>query len=148
MVKCTKCRERRASFNWPTEIIALFCKLCMLEGMINVMSKKCVECDKQPSYNDEGQPVKYCKDHAKSGMVDVVSKRCKQEGCEKQAHFEGWCGEHKPEGSQSSYKKCPCGKLATFGNPLTMKPEFCGKCKLEGMINVRNKVCEHSECQK
>ena len=29
-----------------------------------------------------------------------------------------------------------------------MKPEFCGKCKPEGMINVRAKICEHSECQK
>ena len=48
--KCTRCKKKWAVFNWPSEIVALFCKLCMIKGMIDVVIPKCADenCGKQP----------------------------------------------------------------------------------------------------
>ena len=155
MRKCTKCKKKWAVFNWPTEIIALFCKLCMVKGMIDLVHPKCADenCGKNPTFNFKGKKPMYCKKCAKPGMEDVVHPMCKHEGCEKQAHFgkkgkkREWCGKHKPEGAQDGNVKCKtCGKEAIFGNPLTMVPEYCSEHKLDDMVDVHSKLCEHDQC--
>ena len=66
--------------------------------MVDVKHKRCKEigCNKQPSYNIEGESNRlYCKNHANKGMVDVTNKRCKgQNGeCDTRANrkYKGYC---------------------------------------------------------
>ncbi len=45
--------------------------------------------------------------------------------------------------------KCPaCNKRANFGFAKTDKQLFCSKDKKDGMIDVKNKRCEHENCTK
>eukprot|EP00122_Pirum_gemmata_P019296 Pgem_evm1s18075 len=59
--------------------IGLYCKACKLDGMTDVISKRCMgfECGKQPNFNYPGEkrPL-YCKNCKLDRMVNVVSKRC------------------------------------------------------------------------
>lgn len=58
------------------------------EGMINVLKKKCKECDLLPSFNyvDENTPI-YCSKHKKEGMIDKKYKKCKMKDCKNTAYY-------------------------------------------------------------
>ena len=43
--------------------------------------------------------------------------------------------------------KCKCGKHIPSFNFTGLKPEYCGKCKLPGMIDVKNKLCKCGKSQ-
>ncbi len=81
--------------------------------MVDVKSKLCEKCNKQPSYGFEGEPPRFCSEHKLDDMVDVVSKRC--EKCNKQPAY-GFEGE---------------------------RPRFCNKHKLDDMVYVISKRCTY-----
>ena len=64
--------------------------------------RKCIECNKQPTYNIEGCIPRYCADHKKDGMINVISKKCIYNNYDKRPIYnvEGekrpiYCIEHK-----------------------------------------------------
>ena len=62
--------------------------------MVNVINKTCIECNKQPCFNKEGETTGlYCATHKKDGMVDVKNKTCKSEWCSTIVHkkYDGYC---------------------------------------------------------
>jgi len=45
--------------------------------MVDVRSKTCIECNKQPTFNVEGEKnALYCSEHKKEGMIDIKHKSC------------------------------------------------------------------------
>ena len=50
-------------YNYEGESSGLYCTTHKKDGMINVLSKKCLEnrCNKQPSYNYEGEKINFIK---------------------------------------------------------------------------------------
>ena len=54
------------SFNIQGETKALYCAIHKKEGMINVISKTCLDCKKIPAFNKEGETkAVYCVIHKK-----------------------------------------------------------------------------------
>ena len=57
---CITCNSKYASFNYPNEKEALYCKSCKTCNMINGIHKRCITCNiRIPSYNyiNEKQPL-------------------------------------------------------------------------------------------
>jgi hypothetical protein len=85
------------NYNFPNIISALYCNRHKLEGMIDVISKKCKiqGCIKRPIYNNSNETIGvYCIDHKKVDMIDVVNKRCKSSFCDTKissTKYEGYC---------------------------------------------------------
>jgi hypothetical protein len=115
------------------------------------MPRKCRKCNKQPSFNYEGKPPEYCKDHMKKGMKNVKHKKCKE--CSKQPtyNFIGkppeYCKDHMKDGMEDVFnKKCnECSKQPTY-NFIGKPPEYCKDHMKDGMENVTSKRC--NECNK
>ena len=64
--------------------------------MINVKDKTCLDCNKIPVFNIEGETkALYCSAHKKDGMIDVkhVNETCKSEWCSTrvQEKYDGYC---------------------------------------------------------
>ena len=55
--------------------------------MINLHTKKCLMCDKIPSYNIDGLKPLYCNTHKLENMINVRQACCKDPSCNKQASF-------------------------------------------------------------
>ena len=116
--------------------------------------KKCLECNKQPSYNVQGETkALYCSTHKKEGMIDVKHKTCLE--CNKLPSFnvEGetkalYCMTHKKEGMINViHKTClECKKQPNYNVEGKTKALYCSIHKKEGMINVMCKTC--LECKK
>ena len=74
-----------------------------------------------------------------------MTKLCDFENCRNRAVY-GFtstplkCSKHKEENMKASCGLCKCGKYAIY-NYNDKKPAFCKECKLEGMINVKDKKC-------
>jgi EsV-1-7 cysteine-rich motif len=146
------CYNKRPCFNYEYEKKALYCKDCKLDGMIDVINKKCTICNiKRPSFNysDEKKGL-YCDDCKLDGMIDVEHLKCtncnKKRPCfnyeyEKKALY---CKDCKlDEMIDIVNKKCivcnntrPCFNYENEKNGL-----YCDACKLDGMINVITKKC-------
>ena len=118
------------------------------------MPKKCIECNKRPSFNVKGEtkPL-YCFDHKKDSMIDVIHKTCLE--CDVIPSFNNqgetkplYCLTHKKEGMiDVKSKRCiECKKQPSFNNQGETKPLYCSKHKKEGMIDIINKTC--IECDK
>lgn len=106
----------RASFNFPNQPLAMFCKTHSEPGMINVNALKnlCQKCNlKQPSYGLPGNKAISCSSCATEDMVDLVSKLCEEKGCTKNP-TRGFLG----------------------GKPIRCKTHA-----LEGMIDIKNRKC-------
>lgn len=82
------------------------------------MTKKCVDCDKRPSFNFEDEYIGiYCISHKKEGMINVNTRKC-----------------------------LLCNKKPAF-NYVNIKPAiYCTDHKLEEMINVYAKKCQFEGC--
>ena len=92
------CNEKgcniRPTFNKEGETTALYCSTHKKDGMVNVISKTCLECKKRPVFNKEGETTAlYCSTHKKDGMVNVISKTCRSEWCSTQVQdkYDGYC---------------------------------------------------------
>ena len=62
--------------------------------MVNVKSKTCLECKKQPNYNNYGKTMAlYCVTHKTDGMVDVKHDTCKTYLCSTRVNekYDGYC---------------------------------------------------------
>jgi len=120
-----------------------------------VDSRKCVHCDKRPSFALPGEKAKYCKDHIPGGekLINVSAKLCEV------------CKEHQPsfgllDGKPTHCAKCAklskeklydlisvlcdhesgCRKNPTKGFPGE-KPRRCKAHAEDGMVDVKNKKC-------
>ncbi len=105
----------------------LYCSKHKLDGMVDLVSKKCIEpgCDKCASFNTykEGEKKpEYCGIHKKEGMINIKSLRyiCKHDGCTSVANF-------------------------NYENETTRI--YCSKHKVVGMIDIVNPYCIHPNCK-
>ena len=109
---CIFC-DKRASFNFMHYKRPEYCNFHKLDGMIDVVSKKCHLCNRRPTYNykTEKQAL-YCKIHKLEGMVDKKNKRCEFHTCDIRASFNfkdsktpRFCDYHKLKGMTNVYKR-------------------------------------------
>jgi hypothetical protein len=127
--------------------------------MVDVVSKCCVECNKQPVFNLEGnKKALYCSEHKKNGMIDVINKRCIHEGCSKRPLFNVfgettslYCLAHKLQGMVDvEHKSCVhegCNKRPNYNVSGEVKGLYCSAHKLQGMIDIMNKPCKSDGCK-
>jgi len=162
MVYCGKCKKR-AFYNKEGESKGLYCKTHMTNGMVNVVSPRCIHdgCKKRSSFNTVGKKTGlYCKTHKKKGMFNVTEKRiCIHDGCDSRCptfNMSGekkglYCGTHKQNGMVDVVNpKCihegcisinPC-----FNKVGEKKGLYCKTHMTNGMVNVKNKICKTHLC--
>jgi hypothetical protein len=104
-------------FNYPGKKFAIYCDIHKLDTMVNVLSNKCLECGKIPSFGYEKGKALYCGDHKKDNMRNLKNNTCEFEGCVRQPSF--------------NYK----GET---------KYRFCKPHMLKDMVNIRYKKKEKS----
>ena len=133
--------------------IAGFVLITKLDGMVNVVSKRCLhpECDKQPSYGYEGSSAplkgrKFCASHKLEGMVDVIGKHCEYSPPTK-ATGRNSDGEYSPPAKTTGRNQKKCNKRSSYGYKGEIA-KFCASHKMKGMINVVSKRCAHQGCDK
>eukprot|EP00122_Pirum_gemmata_P014548 Pgem_evm1s13564 len=100
-----------ASFNFPNEIVSLYCYKCKKEGMIDVKHRKCAGgCGSRASYNYAGETsALFCSKCKVDIMINVSVKLCRGN----------------------------CGRVPSFNHEGETKGLYCSKCKRDDMINVR-----------
>jgi len=114
---CQVCHKKRPSFCLENETLATHCSECKSVNMIDINHNKflCIICKKkQPSFGLDGKKT-HCKDCKKNGMTN-----------------------NKYKGN----KLCVCNSVQpVFNYPDQTEPKYCSKCKLDGMIDIKNKKC-------
>ncbi len=161
-VKCASknCSVKNAKFAYSKTDKSKYCKGHSVEGMINVISKRCEvdDCDKQPNFNFKGQTKGIrCFDHRIEGMINVISKRCEADDCDTipAFNFKGQtkgvrCFDHRLEGMINVISnRCEaddCDKQSNFNFKGQTKGVRCFDHRLEGMINVISNRCEADDC--
>jgi hypothetical protein len=81
-----------------------------------------------------------------------MPKLCQFENCRNRASYAEFygipirCKIHK-EKLHNQYRICHCGSKFPIFNYKDLKPEYCTKCKLDGMIDVFNDKCSCSSVQ-
>jgi len=147
------CKENgcniRPIYNNEGETKALYCSTHKKEGMVNVISKTCIECKKIPTFNvkDETKAL-YCSTHKKEGMVDVKHETCLECNIRPYYNKEGetkalYCSTHKKEGMVDvKNKTCiECKKIPAFNVEGETKALYCSTHKKEGMVDVKHGTC-------
>jgi hypothetical protein len=144
-------------FNFKGFTKGLYCKDHQKEGMLDVVNRKCLKCEKIPLFNYEGEINGiYCKEHSFDGMIDVRSKKCENPECNKCPSFglkdEGrprFCKKHKnDEMIDMIHKKCQeCDERANY-NFEGLPRLFCIGHKKEGMKNYNLRWCKKIGCEK
>ncbi len=151
-IDCTK----RSSYGLPDDKKATYCKSHALKGMIDIVSKQCLEpdCTKQPSYGlSDDKKATYCKKHASDDMINIKHKRCLDLECAKGPSYglpddkkATYCKSHALKGMiDIKNKRCldpDCPTRPNFGFPDDKRATYCKSHALEGMINIVNKLCE------
>ena len=155
-IKC--CDKGRLIYNYDG-LPARYCPKHRLEGMVNVVAKRCSHekgCrSPSPSFNFPGSKGGvYCKKHQKPGMVDVVHKKCAHERCEgtrPSFNFPGmkggvYCEKHLKPGMENVVsKRCAderCeGTRPSFNFPGMKGGVYCYDHQKPGMENVVDKRC-------
>ena len=140
--------NKRCSFNFKNKK-PIYCNDHKKEGMINVISKKCLECTKRAYFNNENEiePI-YCNEHKKENMINIQSKKCLN--CDKQPSYNYknekrpiYCSNHKLENMINiQSKKClECNKQPSYNYENEKRLIYCNEHKKENMINIKNKKC-------
>jgi hypothetical protein len=154
--------DKRPSFNYLTETVAIFCKVHKLIDMKDIKHKRCNNdgCDKQPSYNYPNETVAiFCKDHKLIDMKNIKNKRCNHDGCDKQPLYNYptetiaiFCKDHKLiDMKDIKNKLCNhdgCDKIPIYNYPTETVAIFCKDHKLIDMKDIKNKQCNHDGCDK
>ncbi len=114
-----------ATFGFPGKS-RIYCKTHKKEGCIDIKNliKKCIECDKQATYNFIGEKKAiFCLLHKKDEMVNVKDKICIHPNCK---------------------------ILASFNYENNNTPLYCTSHKLPLMIDHKNKnkICLFENCDK
>jgi hypothetical protein len=138
----------RAIFNYKG-LPPKYCSTHKKENMINVESKKCIDCKtKQPSFNKPGLKPLYCISCKKDGMVNNKHKKCIN--CNKitpSFNKPGlkplYCVNCKEDDMVDVMNKMciDCKKTQSYYNKPGLKPLYCANCKEDNMINVKSKTC-------
>jgi len=133
--------DKRAYYNYKG-LKCKFCGDCRKDNMINVVSKKCIDCNlKLPTFNIAGCRPKYCIDCKKDDMINVVNKVCIV--CNKRrASFVRNNSDNK---SPTHCRKCMPN--INYTNAIVKK---CITCNLKparyNIKNVKNKALYCKEC--
>ena len=121
-IKCIECKLRYPIFNYPDKKGRRYCRICKLDGMVDIKYRKCIVCKiTRPSYNYPGETIsEYCNGCKLDGMVDVLNKKC-----------------------------IVCSNVYSSFNYINEKiPLYCVKCKKHDMVDVRNRMCTTNGCIK
>ncbi len=150
MCKGNNCKKQ-AFYNYKEETKALYCYNCKLDGMINIISSKCIICNiKRPNFGmQDDKKALYCSDCKLKGMIDIKNPKCiicnnKRPTFsifnEKKAQY---CGDCKLDGMIDNHQKCIIcnNKRTSYAMPNEKKAQYCGDCKLNGMINIISSKC-------
>ena len=83
-----------------------------------------------------------------------MPKLCEFENCRKQASYGYFfrkperCKQHR-EDRKPQYKICHCGKHEpNFGLSTDKRASYCFECKVDKMIDIKNKKCQENKCIK
>jgi hypothetical protein len=143
-----------SSFGVRGTVNAIYCAEHKEVDHVNVVDKKCLECDKIPCFGIKGtKDAIYCSEHKEVDHVNVKDKMCLK--CDTRANFgiKGtnkpiYCLEHKEvDHIDVVHDLClKCGTRATFGIKGTKKPLYCLEHKRDEHVNVVDKMC--LECDK
>jgi len=120
--------------------------------MIDVLSRKCIECGVIPHFNFVGQTKGlYCTTHKLDGMIDVTVKRCKANKCFNPVTTAGeeYCNKDlkSMRGDTRKMTKCQrrCGEDAVYGY-LNKLPMYCEIHAKDDMIDlILENECEECE---
>ena len=114
--KCKECHINSAIFGLLDK--KEFCGDCAKKLQLDVVDlhhKKCIMCnEKQALFNDEGGPPLYCGNCKEIDMININGLKCEVENCY---------------------------TTPVYNYPGELKKRFCENHKLEGMINVKDKLC-------
>ena len=152
MTKCQHC-EKRAYYGF-TNLVA--CSKHREEGMINIVSKKCLfdSCNTIPYFGlPSDKLASYCKAHAEKGMVDLKNKKCLVDSCNTRPAFglpldksASYCKTHAEKGMVDlKNKKClfnSCNTRPCFGLPSAKLASYCKAHAEKGMVDLKNKKCK------
>lgn len=156
----TKCRDcpKIASYNFEG-MTPKYCKIHLLEGMVDVSSKRCELCTKFPNWNDPGEiTTRMCGDHREPDMVIVRKPCCKEPGCKLTASYADpgestpiFCSIHHKPGMESTVRKCAfeggCKRVPSFNVPGSAFALYCKKHSDFEMVDVKNKAeCAFEDC--
>jgi uncharacterized protein YajQ (UPF0234 family) len=144
--------KKRATFNYNGKKKGLYCKTHIKDDMIDVVNRKCTECNiKQPRFNYKNEKKGlYCDDCKLDEMINVVSKKCIECDIKRpNFNYEGekkglYCDDCKlDEMINVVDKKCNIcnNKRPYFNYKNEKKGIYCDDCKLDGMIDVKNRKC-------
>jgi hypothetical protein len=135
----------------------IYCSKHKLKNMIDIKSKKCIECNtKHPIFNYKYEKkALYCGDCKLKNMIDIKNKKCIN--CNiKRPNFNYnseiivlYCGDCKLENMINiKSKKCiKCNdKQPTFNYDGKKNALYCNDCKLENMNNIKDKKCKTFNC--
>jgi uncharacterized protein YajQ (UPF0234 family) len=120
--------------------------------MINVKSKKCIECNnKQSSFNYKNESkALYCNDCKLTNMINVINKKCfkcniKRPNFNYKGESKGlYCNDCKlTDMINVKSKKCiECNnKQSSFNYKNESKALYCNDCKLTNMVDIKSKKC-------
>lgn len=151
----------QAYYNLENEDKPLYCKKHSTDIMIDIKSKKCLECSKKPSFNyPDCTGALYCSDHCKDNMINIYDNKCIFEGCTTSAsyNYEGskkriYCTKHKLENMINLSKvECEfegCNITASYNYINEKHARFCTTHKLENMIHLYDTFfCKEIDCNK
>lgn len=137
---------KHASFNYPGIKPPLYCAKDKLEGMENVMRRRCLLCDKCPAFNTPDKKTGiYCVKHKLPGMINVRQPHCLRCGTTPSFNHKGqkpgiYCAEHKLPGMVDvQHAICiseGCPTRANFNNPGETHPLYCAEHKLLDMVST------------
>ena len=143
----------QALFGFEKDGKKKFCSEHSKDGMINLCSKKCIDCKKKaPSFNWEGEtsPI-YCGDCKLDDMVNIRTIRCNKCSTTASFNYEGFispivCKTHIEPGmicvtkKPCQYSGCTVRPSFNFEGQIT--PIFCQEHKDPNMINIKKDCCK------
>ena len=136
-----------------------FCKVHALSTMVNVVSVRCEYSDctaTSRNFDIPGGKGRFCKEHQQDGMIDVRNINCQHDGCNTRANYSvkgnppQFCSKHKLA-SMCSRQSCifgDCKITSNYNYPTETTARYCTTHKLDGMVNIRIRVCKHAGCGK
>lgn len=163
-------RKKRASFNYEIGMKQIFCNNHKQPDMINVASKKCIECKKNDArygYKKDYPKATLCiecreKKTDKNDIVSSYETLCNPPHCWTHACFgynrkdkkEWRCKKHKKDDMtdvKNIHLLCQfasgCQHQANYNFIDQTKAIFCKAHKDIGMVDVTHPKCEHERCR-
>lgn len=136
---CTK----SPSFNYDGIKVAKYCNAHKEPGMINVTRRLCRLCTVSASFNYPNKTrSEYCARHSRSGMINMITHpRCKygrgRAADDTERYLDDNCIIPVSVRPVSILRLTePCSNMASFGDTMTRKREYCIAHKQQYMVNV------------